>query len=144
MKNGWKHCTIPRNLVYLSVPKGQIVPPIDSVAADGTPAGFNTAILAELGKRMNVNFELVQVDSLGRAAALASGQVDLVFWTNGADGRDLGGRQTKEEHEAILSILNQEQLDLMLSISGGIDYFKTQTWIFPTERSPRSPISTTC
>ena len=101
------------------------------MAADGTPAGFNTAILAELGKRMNVNFELVQVDSLGRAAALASGQVDLVFWTNGADGRDLGGRQTKEEHEAILSILNQEQLDLMLSISGGIDYFKTQNMVIP-------------
>jgi len=107
------------------------LPPIDYVAADGTPAGFNTAILAELGKRMNVNFELVQVDSLGRAAALASGQVDLVFWTNGADGRDLGGRQTNEEHEAILSILNQEQLDLMLSISGGIDYFKTQNMDIP-------------
>ncbi len=107
------------------------LPPMDYVAADGTPAGFNTAILAELGKRLNKNFELVVVDSVGRATALASGNVDLVFWTNGTDGRNIGGRQTKEEHEAFLSTLNQEQLDLMLSIGGGIDYIKTQNKDIP-------------
>lgn len=47
------------------------LPPMDYVAADGTPAGFNTALLAELGKRLNKNFELVVVDSVGRATALA-------------------------------------------------------------------------
>ena len=75
------------------------LPPMDYVSEDGTPAGFNTAILAELGKRMNKNFELVQVDSLGWAPALTSGKVDLVFWTNGSDGRSPGARQTPEEHE---------------------------------------------
>ena len=57
------------------------LPPLDYVAPDGTPAGFNTAMLAEIGRRMGKNVELVQVDSIGRAAALASGAVDTVFWT---------------------------------------------------------------
>lgn len=57
--------------------------PMDYVAADGTPAGFNTAVLAEIGKRLGKNIELVQVDSTGRALALAQGNVDAVFWTRG-------------------------------------------------------------
>ena len=57
------------------------LPPLDYVAPDGAPAGFNTAMLAEIGRRMGKNVELVQVDSIGRAAALASGAVDAVFWT---------------------------------------------------------------
>ena len=56
------------------------LPPIDYVAADGTPAGFNTAMLAELGKRLKVNVELVQVESGARAAALSSKRADVVFW----------------------------------------------------------------
>lgn len=57
------------------------LPPLDYVAPDGTPAGFNTAMLAEISCRMGKNVEAVQVDSIGRAAALASGAVDAVFWT---------------------------------------------------------------
>ena len=57
------------------------LPPMDYVAPDGTFAGFNTAILAEIGKRLGVNIELVQTDSVGRAAALSSGTADVVFWT---------------------------------------------------------------
>lgn len=56
------------------------LPPLDLIRADGTPAGFNTAVLAELGKRINRNVEIVQIDSGARAAALTSGQVDVVFW----------------------------------------------------------------
>lgn len=57
------------------------LPPMDYVAPDGTFAGFNTAVLAEIGKRLNKNIEMVQVSSVARAAALASGTVDVVFWT---------------------------------------------------------------
>lgn len=57
------------------------LPPFDYVAADGTFAGFNTAFLAEVGKRLDRNIRLVQVSSVGRATALASGTVDTVFWT---------------------------------------------------------------
>ena len=56
------------------------LPPLDFVNSDGTPAGFNTALLAEISKRIKKNIELVQVDSGARAAALTSGQVDVIFW----------------------------------------------------------------
>ena len=56
------------------------LPPLDLIRADGTPAGFNTAVLAEISKRIEKNFELVSVDSAARASALASGKVDMVFW----------------------------------------------------------------
>ena len=59
------------------------LPPMDYVAADGTFAGFNTAVLSEIGKRLKKNIELVQVDSVGRALALSEGTVDVVFWTRG-------------------------------------------------------------
>lgn len=56
------------------------LPPLDFVTADGKPAGFNTAMLAEVSKIIGKNFELVQIDSGARAAALASKEVDVVFW----------------------------------------------------------------
>ena len=56
------------------------LPPLDFVTADGNAAGFNTAMLAEIGKRLNRNIELVQIDSGARSAALSSGQIDVVFW----------------------------------------------------------------
>ena len=56
------------------------LPPLDYVNADGTPAGFNTALLAEVAKRLGKNIEIVDIDSDARAAALASKQIDVVFW----------------------------------------------------------------
>ena len=56
------------------------LPPLDFVSANGKPAGFNTAVLAEIGKRMQINVDLVEIDSGARAAALTSKQVDVIFW----------------------------------------------------------------
>ena len=56
------------------------LPPLDYVMADGTPAGFNTAVLSEIGKRIGKNIEIIQIDSGTRAAALMSRQVDVIFW----------------------------------------------------------------
>ncbi len=56
------------------------LPSLDLILADGSPAGFNTAVLAELGKRLHKNINLIQVDTAARAAALTSGQADIVFW----------------------------------------------------------------
>lgn len=56
------------------------LPPFDMVLADGTPAGFSTAVLAEISKRINKNIELVSVDSAARAAILSSKGADVVFW----------------------------------------------------------------
>lgn len=58
------------------------LPPMDYVAPNGTPAGFNTVVLSEISKRIGKNIELTVVDSIGRAAALSSGKVDVVFWAS--------------------------------------------------------------
>lgn len=59
------------------------LPPIDYVAADGKAAGFNTAVIAEIGKRLNANIELLHINSGARAAAVTSGRADGVFWIEG-------------------------------------------------------------
>ena len=56
------------------------LPPFDMILADGTPAGFSTAVLAEISRRINKNIELVSVDSAVRASILASKCADVVFW----------------------------------------------------------------
>ena len=56
------------------------LPPMDLIAADGTPAGFNTALLSELGKRLKINISMVNIDSSARTLSLTSGVVDVVFW----------------------------------------------------------------
>lgn len=56
------------------------LPPLDLVLADNSPAGFNTAILAEIAKRSGKNIEIIDIDSGARAAALSSGQIDVIFW----------------------------------------------------------------
>ncbi len=62
------------------------LPPIDYIAADGMPAGYNTAILAEIGKRLKVNIRLISVDAGGRSAALSSERADVVFWYRNTEG----------------------------------------------------------
>ena len=37
-------------------------------------------MLAEIGKRLGRNVEIVQIDSAARASALSSRKVDVVFW----------------------------------------------------------------
>ena len=56
------------------------LPPIDFIAPDGTPAGFSTAVIAEIAKRLKINVELVNIDSGARVASLASKRSDVVFW----------------------------------------------------------------
>ena len=54
--------------------------PLDYIAADGRPAGFNVALLAEIGKMLNVNFEVVSIESQAKFAALFSKKIDAVFF----------------------------------------------------------------
>ena len=62
------------------------LPPIDFIASDGRPTGYNTAILAEIGKRLKRNIRVISVDSGGRSAALASERADVVFWYRNTEG----------------------------------------------------------
>ena len=85
------------------------LPPMDYVAEDGSFAGFNTAILAEIGKRLGKNIELVQVDSVGRALALAQGNVDAVFWTRARSEGSVKNRPASMSDEE-LETLKQEKI----------------------------------
>ncbi len=63
-------------------------PPIDYVDSSGQAAGYNTAMLAELGKRLHMNIQLVYTDAASRAASLMSGRADVVFWFKLHSGQD--------------------------------------------------------
>lgn len=56
------------------------MPPLDYIGEDGRAAGFNTAILSEIGHRLKVNINLVNIETGARAIALKSGRADVVFW----------------------------------------------------------------
>ena len=58
------------------------LPPFDLVLPDGTPAGFSTAVLSEVSKRIGKNIELVTIDSAARASILSSKGADVVFWVS--------------------------------------------------------------
>ena len=49
------------------------MPPLDYVSTDGSPVGFNVALLAALSEEMNVNFELVTSNACSRVSMLTSG-----------------------------------------------------------------------
>lgn len=61
------------------------LPPLDLIKSNGSPAGFNTAVLAEISKRSGKNIELVSIDSGARASALITGTVDVLFWARVPD-----------------------------------------------------------
>ena len=63
--------------VYVGV-SGDFVP-LDYIAADGRPAGYNVAILTEIGKLLKINFEFVSLDTQAKYAALGSKKIDVVF-----------------------------------------------------------------
>jgi len=53
--------------------------PLDYIATNGQPAGYNVALLSEIGKLMNINFEFVSIETQARFAALESKKIDLIF-----------------------------------------------------------------
>ena len=58
------------------------LPPFDMILPDGTPAGFSTAVLSEVSRRIGKNIELISVDSAARASILSSKGADVVFWVS--------------------------------------------------------------
>lgn len=56
------------------------IPPIDFIAPNGVPAGFNVALLSEIAKILKVNVELIHVYAEARLPTLISGRADVVFW----------------------------------------------------------------
>ena len=62
------------------------LPPLDYVAADGTPAGFNVALMNAIAEKKNVSFTFVQVDADARLSALSSERIDVIFWYGNVQG----------------------------------------------------------
>lgn len=73
------------------------LPPLDYVSADGNPAGFNTALLAEIAYRLDKNIETVNIESGARSAALSSGQIDVIFWAVVPNGNKMPADIDKPE-----------------------------------------------
>lgn len=53
--------------------------PLDYIGADGKPGGYNVALLSEVSKLMNINFEFVSIEASARYTALESKKIDVIF-----------------------------------------------------------------
>lgn len=62
------------------------LPPMDYVAADGRPFGFNVALMNEIAKAKGVSFTFIQVDADARLVALTSKRIDVIFWYGNVEG----------------------------------------------------------
>lgn len=110
------------------------LPPMDYITPDGSYAGFSTAVLAEIGKRLDKNIELVTVDSMGRAAALASGTVDVVFWTRShtpMGNGDLDAAEYRAFIEERRKLNTEEENAVMDAISKALPKEKRNTRDIP-------------
>ena len=74
-------------------------PPMDYISSTGEPVGFNTALVAEVAKRMKVNVEFVHVDSGARGVSLKSGVADVIFWSEVGDINYLEGSSYGDQPE---------------------------------------------
>ena len=74
-------------------------PPMDYISASGEPLGFNTALIAEVAKRLEMNIEMVSVTCAARGVALASGVCDIVFWMEVGDFENWEGADFEDQPE---------------------------------------------
>ena len=65
----------------------------------GQPIGFNTAMITEIAKRLNMNVELVNVSCPARGIALATGVCDIVFWMEVGDFENWEGAGLEDQPE---------------------------------------------
>ena len=77
-------------------------PPMDYVSAGGQPSGFNTALITEVAKRLNMNVELVSVTCPARGIALATGICDIVFWMEVGDFENWEGANLEDQPENMI------------------------------------------
>ena len=78
------------------------LPPLDMFAGDGQPAGYSTAILTEIGRRVHKNIRFLNTDAGGRSNALVSGRADVLFWCQTTENEQLNS-STEEDLYALFS-----------------------------------------
>ena len=74
-------------------------PPMDYVSPGNEPMGFNTALIAEIAKRMGINVEFVNSTSGSRGIQLATGVCDIVFWMEVGDFENWEGADFEDQPE---------------------------------------------
>lgn len=74
-------------------------PPMDYVSAGDEPIGFNTALIAEIAKRLEMNVEFVNQTCESRGTALATGVCDIVFWMEIGDFENWEGAGLEDQPE---------------------------------------------
>ena len=63
-----------------------IIPPVDYINEKGAAAGYNTAVISEIGKRLKKNVEIINIEAGARSASLTSGRADVIFWYRTTEG----------------------------------------------------------
>ncbi len=73
----------------LMVGIGGDVPPLDYVAADGKPGGYNVELLALLGEKLEMNIEISVAPMASKFPALAARRIDMYFFHAQNKGVDI-------------------------------------------------------
>ena len=90
------------------------MPPIDYVAEDGSPAGYNTAVLSEIGKRLKKNIEVQSIGAGARTSSLMSGRADVIFWYRSTKGIDTSSEPAIKDNP-LNSAMNDSSEGVLLS-----------------------------
>ena len=92
------------------------MPPIDYISESGEPAGYNTAVLSEIGRRLKKNIELINIEAGARSAALSSGRVDIVFWYRTTKGINIPKEAGLEGENPLNSVVKDTTEGIILSV----------------------------
>lgn len=105
------------------------LPPMDYVGPVGMPVGFSTAVLAEISTRIHKNISVSVIDSSARASALASGKVDVVFWTRTCTAASKLLDMSADERKAATKGMTKEEIKVIQQVDAvfkdaGLDFAK--------------------
>ena len=91
------------------------LPQMDFVSVSGEPAGYSTAVAAELGKRLGYNIEFLNIDSGARATALSTGTADVVFWSVSVTGESFNTENIDIPDGTIITTPYIEQKNMIVT-----------------------------
>lgn len=90
------------------------MPPVDYVSESGSAAGYNTAVISEIGKRLKKNVEIISIESGARSSALTSGRADVIFWYRTTEGVKFP-EEIKIEDNPVNGVISDTTEDVILS-----------------------------
>ena len=91
------------------------MPPVDFVAENGQPAGYNTAVLSEIGKRLQKNIEVINIEAGARSSALVSGRADVIFWYRSTKGMTIPAELEFKGENPINAVMKDSSEGVILS-----------------------------